>query len=65
MRYRLRTLLIFLAIGPMLLAGMFFLLTSPTYLSLRFALLDLIAFAVFFGGLACLWIYWPTLTKWI
>jgi hypothetical protein len=65
MRYRLRTLLIVLTLGPMVLAGTFFLLTSPEYLGLRFALLDFITFAVFLAALAALWEYWPKLTKWL
>jgi hypothetical protein len=60
LRYRLRTLLIVLAIGPPLIAGL--VLMSPID---RRALLDLIMIAAFFAALACLWIYWPTLTKWI
>jgi hypothetical protein len=65
MRYRLRTLLIVLAIGPIVLAGTYFLLTSPEYLSARFVLLDLIFFAGLFAALAALWEYWPKLTKWL
>ena len=61
MRFRLRTLMIVLTLGPMVLAGTFFLLTSPEYRIIRFALLDLIFFAVLFGGLAWIWIRWPDL----
>jgi hypothetical protein len=65
MRFRLRTLLIVLALGPMVLAGAYFVLTSPAYVNARFALLDLVTFVAFFAALAALWEYWPKLTKWL
>jgi len=64
-RYRLRTLLILLVLGPAGLAGVFFVFTSQKYINLHFALLDFITFAVFLAALVALWEYWPKLTKWL
>ncbi len=60
MRYRLRTLLIILAIGLPLIAGVAFLPPGT-----GIGLLNLATFLAFIAALACLWTYWPTLTKWL
>jgi hypothetical protein len=57
MRFRLRTLLIVLALGPPELAGAWLLLRShhgP-------ALLNLLTFAVFIAAVTWLWVRWPEL----
>lgn len=58
MQFRLRTLLIVVALAPPVLAGVLLMLMSP---SIRPTLLDIIATATCIAGLRWLWIRWPDL----
>jgi hypothetical protein len=56
-RYRLRTLLIVLALGPPVLAGAWFLLRSQH----GPMLLNLLTFSVCIAAVTWLWVRWPEL----
>jgi len=58
MRYRLRTLLIVLVLGPPVLAGVVLLLMSP---STRPMVVNWITFAVGIAAVTWLWVRWPSL----
>jgi hypothetical protein len=60
MRYSPRTLLVILAIGLPLIAGVAFLPPET-----GIGLLNLATFLALIAALLCLWTYWPTLTKWL
>jgi hypothetical protein len=57
MQFRLRTLMIVLALGPPVLAGAWLLLRSQH----GPALLNLLTFAVCIAAVAWLWVRWPDL----